>query len=240
MSVALDTPVVVRQGPTKNIVEGTVLGVVLTVLSYIVALKANWITSMNGHWLEAFAVFTSYVCTYLCVKERRLNYPIGAVSTAAYAVLFYKQHLLGSALLNAYLTPQLVYGWYRWRRDEITRPVTRVAMKWWPVYLLISGGAYYGAVLIMHALGGSMATLDAIVLVGSILAQWLLDNKKIENWLIWLAVDIVAIVDYAKAGLSLAAFQYVFFLLNVFYGLYVWNRSKNAQVVRPADSAPAN
>jgi len=222
-----------RPGPKRNIIEGTILGVVLTGLSYLVGLKVGWVQHLD--WLEVFAVFTSYVCTYLCVTERRINYPIGAVSTAAYAILFYRSDLLGSALLNAYLTPQLVYGWFRWRKDVATRPVTRVGLKWWPVYIAASVGAYFGAAKILDAFGGTLAFLDTLVLVGSILAQWLLDNKKIENWIIWAGVNVVAIIDYTKVGLHLAAFQYVFFLLNTFYGFYMWNRSRRAQSVRPTD-----
>lgn len=231
--------VTARPGPTKNIIQGTILGVVLTALSYIVGLKANWISHLD--WLEVFAVFTSYVCTYLCVTERRINYPIGAVSTAAYAILFWKSHLLGSALLNAYLTPQLVYGWFRWKKDVVTRPVSRVALKWWPVYIGISVAAWFGATKILAAFGGSLATLDTLVLVLSILAQFLLDNKKIENWVVWAAVNVIAIIDYSKIGLSLVAFQYVFFLMNTVYGFVMWNRSKrNAKSIRPVDGYAAD
>jgi len=230
---------VARPGPLRNIIEGTLLGVLLTALSYFVGLKAHWISSLN--WLEVFAVFTSYVCTYLCVVERRINYPIGAVSTAAYAVLFYRSHLLGSALLNAYLTPQLVYGWFRWRKDVVTRPVSLVKWKWWPVYIVASVAAWWGAVNVIHAAGGSLAMLDSIVLVGSILAQWLLDNKKLENWIVWAIVDVVAIFDYKNVGLSLAAFQYVFFLANTVYGFVMWERSRrNAKSVRFVDGNAAD
>lgn len=227
-----------RPGPKRNVIEGTIIGVALTGLSYLVGLRVGWVKHLD--WLEVFAVFTSYVCTYLCVTERRINYPVGAVSTAAYAVLFYRSHLLGSALLNAYLTPQLVYGWFRWRRDAVTRPVTRVGLEWWPVYIAASVGAYFGAAKLLAAFGGKLAFLDTIVLVGSILAQWLLDNKKIENWMVWAIVNVVAIVDYAKVGLPLAAFQYVFFLANTLYGFYMWNRSRNAASIRPVDGFAAN
>lgn len=213
-----------NESSKRNIIESIIIAVILTALSYFVGLHAGWETHLN--WLEVFAVFTSYSCTYLCVKERRFNYPIGAISTAAYALLFWKQHLIASSILNIYLTPQLVVGWFRWRKDKVTRPVTKVSLKWWPVYILISVGFYFGAVWVISALGGTLVLLDALVLVGSILAQWLLDFKKLENWWVWLAVDIVAIIDYARAGLKLAAFQYVFFALNAFYGIYVWYGSK--------------
>jgi nicotinamide mononucleotide transporter len=99
-------------------------------------------------------------------------------------------------------------------------------LKWVPVYAGVTLAAYFGAVQLVHLFGGSLALYDSIILVGSVLAQFLLDNKKIENWAVWMVVNGFAIYTYATAGLALAAFQYVFFFLNTFYGLYVWNRSK--------------
>lgn len=208
----------------RDISESVGIGIILTALSYVVALMAGWITELN--WLEVFAVFTSYSSTYLCVKERRFNYPIGAISTAAYAYLFIQSGLISSAILNIYLTPTLIYGWYRWRKDTNTRKITHVSAKMVPVYLLIAAAGYAGAAAISQSLGGTMAWTDAMILAGTILAQFLLDNKKLENWAVWAIVNIFAIYTYATTGLLLVAFQYVFFLLNTVYGYIIWLRSK--------------
>ena len=213
-----------RVSAKRDLWESALVGVVLTSLSYLVGLLAGWVTSLN--WLEVFAVFTSYSCTYLCVKERRINYPIGAISSAAYAILFIQSGLLSSAILNVYLVPTLIYGWLRWRRDARTRPVTHVSLKMLPVYLLVAGLGYAGAALISQTFGGAMAWTDAMILAGTILAQFLLDNKKLENWAVWAIVNVFAIYTYATAGLALAAFQYVFFLANTVYGYLIWRRSK--------------
>lgn len=213
------------QGTTINLIQGSIIGFVLTALSYAVALGAGWVTGLNG--LEVFAVFTSYVCTFLCVMERRINYPIGAISCFAYALLFFQTGLYASTIINAYLTIALVYGWFRWRSDAATRPVSHLQWKWVPVYVLVTGVFYYAALSLVTWAGGSLALTDTVVLVGSMLAQFLLDNKKLETWYVWAVVNVFAIYTYATAGLPLAAFQYVFFLLNAFYGLWVWKRSMN-------------
>lgn len=207
----------------RSIIEAVAIGVVLTALSYFVGFAAGWVDSLS--WLEVFAVFTSYGSTYLCVRERRFNYVFGAISTAAYAVLFFGQGLFASALLNAYLAPALVYGWFRWRADSDTRPVTRVALKWWPVYVVVTAVAFAGALGLFALFGAAMVWTDAAILALTILAQFLLDNKKIETWIIWVIVNVLAIYTYATAGLALVAFQYVFFLANTIYGYYEWNKS---------------
>lgn len=206
----------------RHLTESFVLAAVFTALSYVIALNAQWVTSIN--WLEAFAVFTSYACTWLCVRQRRINYPIGAISTAAYAILFWQADLLASALLNAYLTPALLYGWYRWRADDQGRPVSRVGTFWWPVYAIVTGAAYWGAVQLSTALGGHLAWTDSVVLIATMLAQFLLDNKKIETWAVWAIVNVFAIITYWQAGLFLVVVQYVLFLVNTVIGFWAWKR----------------
>lgn len=230
----------VRNTPaTRNVIESVIIGVALTALSYIVGYAASWpLTTGWQLWLEIFAVFTSYSCTYLCVRERRIQYPIGAISTLAYAWLFYEFGLNASAVLNAWLVLQLVYGWFRWRSDSNARPVTFVKLWQWPLYAAATGVFFALGYWIDTALGGSFAMTDVLILVGSILAQWLLDNKKWENWAVWLAVDVLATYEYYNSHLYLVAFQYLFFLLNTFYGMYVfylsWKNS-NRKVIRFLD-----
>ena len=216
----------IRRGPLRNIIESIIIGLVLTGISYLFGIWFGWLSAQGLNWLEVFAVFTSYSCTYLCVKERRINYPIGAISSAAYAYLFMQSGLIASAILNAYLVPTLIYGWIRWRKDDNTRPITHVKIKWIPVYLLVAGLGYYGAAQISQYFGGAMAWTDALILAGTILAQFLMDNKKLENWIVWAFVNVFAIYNYAVAGLPLVAFQYVLFLANTIYGYIIWNRSK--------------
>lgn len=209
----------------RDIAVSVAAAVVLTALSYGIGMFAGWITEVV--WLETLAVATSYSCTILVIYERRANYVIGVISTAAYAVLFLNHGLLASAILNLYLTPQLVYGWFRWGRDADPRPVTWLVKerRWIPAYLGVTAAAYLGAIWLVGALGGQMVWADAAILAGSILAQFLLDNKRIETWFVWIIVNVIAVVTYFSAGLALAGFQYVFFLGTAVLGFRAWKRS---------------
>jgi nicotinamide mononucleotide transporter len=213
-----------EQSLGTHLFQGTALGVLLTALSYAVGLHFGWLDALN--WLEVFAVFTSYLCTFLCVVERRINYPIGAISNVAYCVLFAQWGLVGSAFVTGYLTFSLLYGWFRWRDDTNTRPVTHLAVDWWiPVYVTIAAIAFVGALFLYPAFDQPVIWTDALILVGSVIAQLMLDNKIIENWVVWAVVNVFAIYTYIHAGLALAAFQYVFFLANTVYGYVMWRKA---------------
>lgn len=199
------------------------VGLVATAISYELARVLGADVALDG--LEAFAVLTSYSCTYLAVRQRRINYVVGMTSTAAYALLFHRQGLYASMVLNLYLTPALIYGWFRWNRDADTRPVTDVTWRAVPLYAAVTAVFYGGAVLVIDSFDGQLARWDAVILIGSMLAQFLLDNKKLQNWIVWAVVNVVAIYVYAEAELYLAAAQYVLFLLNTGYGYMSWKRT---------------
>lgn len=212
---------------TSAFSESLLLAIVLTGMSYIIGIQSGWIESLN--WLEIFAVFASYSCTYLCVMQKRFNYVIGMLATAALCILFfYQEGLFASAAQNAILTPWLIYGWFRWRADAVTRPVTSVlndSKSWLAAYVGLTFLTYYVIVQTVEYLGGNLPYIDAGILVGSILAQILLDNKKKETWYVWAIVNVAAIALYFKQGLYLLAFQFVFFLINTVWGWYEWNKS---------------
>jgi nicotinamide mononucleotide transporter len=212
-------------GVMINVIQGIVIGILLTALSYGVGLGFGWITTLN--WLEVFAVFTSYGSTFLCVVERRFNYVFGAISTAAYCVLFYQFGLFASMAINGFLAVYLLYGWFRWRSDENTRPITNMNGLQWIIYVLVAAVGYVIVVALATLAGGSLAWTDSVILAGTVLAQFMLDNKKIENWMIWAVVNVFAIYTYFTAGLALAGFQYIFFLANTVYGYITWRNARN-------------
>ncbi len=214
--------------PVLLIRRSLIVGVVLTLLSYF-AVKLLGLDASLGP-LEGAAVLTSYACTYLCIVQSRWNYPLGMISTALYAWLFLLNDppLLGSAALNIYLVPVLLYGWIRWGKDTRTRPVRHVNLLWTPIYILITAIVWAVCTYIVHFFGGALSGWDTAILVLSVFAQLLLDNKKIETWIVWIAVNVVAIYVYASQGYALVTAQYVLFLMNTVLSYWQWHKSMKA------------
>lgn len=216
----------------KNTTIGVALATGLTVLSYLVADRLGWASLSEVDPLTVFAVFTSYLCTWLCVHQTRWNYPVGVVTTLAYSILFWNLELFALALFNGYLVFSLIYGWFRWGNDNDTRPVTTVKWPWHLGYVVLAVGIY-GLLWIIHTImGQEMAWYDIILAVASGVAQFLLDNKKIETWIVWILVNIGSILLFfgfitndPNAYQPIVGFQYIFFLLNAINGYYHWNKT---------------
>jgi nicotinamide mononucleotide transporter len=211
----------------RYILESVALAIVLTALSYGVGLWMGWIVALN--WLEVFAVFTSYSCTWLCTRQSRWNYPIGIVTTAAYSILFWQWAMPALAIFNLYLVFSLIYGWFRWGSDSNTRPVTRIAPKWYAGYGalgLVILGLFLVANILFNPTGlSALNPIDVGLAVASGVAQFMLDNKKLENWSLWAVIDVVSIPFFLHSGLTLVAFQYIFFLANTVIGHVHWKKS---------------
>lgn len=206
--------------------NSAIIATALTMISYTIGVVFDWIIPSEINFLEVFAVFTSYMCTWMCVHQTRWNYPIGVAATLAYTLLFYTQEMYAVAAFNLYLVFSLAYGWFRWGPDgEKSRPVTTVKGLWWLGYLGI-GLVILGLLTFVNLFFGVTITgVEILITVLSGIAQFLLDNKKIETWPVWILVNILSIWFFATNGLTLVAFQYVFFLMNAFYGMYRWNET---------------
>lgn len=212
----------------RKMVESLVVATVCTGLSVLVAMGFGWVTTIN--LVELLAVFTSYSCTYLCVVQSRWNYPMGIVSTILYSITFLQVGLVASAALNIYLPFALLYGWMRWGPDRDTRPVTWLGFSaWWVPYIAISGTIFLGLYFITDVLGATLPLFDSIIVAATILAQLLLDNKRIETWFVWAFVNVLAIIVYFSSGLYFVGIQYILFLANTAYGYYQWRQTMKGQ-----------
>lgn len=182
-------------------------------------------TNQAINWIETAAVFFSFACTWLCTRQVRFNYVLGVISTMLLSYVFWKANLYGSMVLNLYLIPTVIYGWFVWGKDENTLPVKHVRLKAVGLYAFFTSITWLGAYYAIKALGGSMGGLDGWLLVGSILAQYLLDRKKIETWLVWIAVNVVSVYVYFNNGLYLLAAQFIFFLINAVIAYFQWRKT---------------
>lgn len=215
----------------NDYVTAALLAVSLTAATYLLAFSLGWVSG-QPNWLEVLASGMNYAATYLSIKQRRFFYMIGVAASAIYAVVYGQAGLLASAVLSLYLTLSLIYGFFRWGKDSDSRPVHHLSWKWLPVYLLVTVGFYAGASFTVHALGGTFAFWDAAILVLTILAQFMLDQKVIQTWIVWTLVNIVGVVLYFSSGLYFAAMQQLIFGLANAAGWYFWKRSMDLDRAR--------
>ncbi|MEZ5681389.1 MAG: nicotinamide riboside transporter PnuC [Erythrobacter sp.] len=179
--------------------------------------------------LEIIAVALGLANVGLLVRRSIWNYPFGMAMVALYVTIFWEAKLYGEAGLQVFFFLVQGWGWYLWARAGGLEHAVAVGWMRWPtriVSLAIVGIVTITLGTLMHRLtDAAMPFADAAITGASVVAQVLLSIRRIENWILWIAVDIGAVALYIERGLNLTAGLYVAFLALATMGLVEWIRA---------------
>lgn len=178
--------------------------------------------------LEWIATITGFLCVYLAARQNILNWPISIVSVSIYAYLFYQNKLYGDAVLQIYFLSTAVYGWYYWQSagSSDTRPVRKLTKRHMllTTVVILLLGAVLGA-LLRQFTDSDVPYIDGLCTSMSFVAQFLMTRKILQNWLIWVLVDILYIPLYMHKDLVLTAILYVAFTIIAWNGYRAWRHT---------------
>jgi nicotinamide mononucleotide transporter len=168
---------------------------------------------------EILGFVTGIAGVYLTIRENPLCFPVGLINVVVSLFLFANQQLYSDALQQAVYFVLLSYGWHQWkfRRQYASLAVTRLSGKW--IAFLVP--ATVGVALTLGFTFGTYTDadvpyLDAGATALSFAAQFLVARKKIENWMLWMVVNIVYTGIYISKDLYLYAVLFtVYFILSV-------------------------
>lgn len=179
--------------------------------------------------LELLAAGLGLANIVLLARRSIWNYPFAIAMVAIYADIFLTAKLYSDALLQIFFLIVNVYGWIMWARSKAdTGTVAARAMSARQRIVWGAGGtagiAIWGAGM-AHFTDAALPWWDASIAITSVVAQILLSRRYWENWLLWIAVDIVSIGVYAAKGLRATVLLYAIFLAISVWGYIGWRRS---------------
>ena len=179
--------------------------------------------------LEALAAITGLWSVYLVTKQNIWCWPIGLVSVAVAAIVFYDSFLYSDMILHVYYFGMNVYGWIHWSRKPVgseVLPVSTMSLRqnaFWVAFTAV-GTVLWGLIMSKNT-QAAFPYGDAFTRVASLVAQWFMAQKRLENWIYWFIIDIVAITIYALKGLYLFSGQYFIFLILCGIGYRDWKKT---------------
>ncbi len=180
-------------------------------------------------WLEIVAFAISLWMVGCEMRVHVLAWPLAAASSLLYALLFADSRLYGEASLQLFFVAMAAWGGSQWLRG---RDGDGAALT---VHLLSPRGRWSAlattllawpavAVLLRRFTDSDVPWLDALPTVGSILGTWLLGRKFIENWPVWIAVNLFSVGLFAYKHLWLTVILYVLFAALSAAGWRSWLR----------------
>lgn len=183
-------------------------------------------------WLEWVGTISGFICIYLAAKENIWNWPVSIISVVAYSFVFYENKLYGDTGLQLYFLATAFYGWYFWLRKKQTddKPITSISAKHW---LFIAGGVAVLTFLLSFYLKKYTDTdvpyADAFCTAMSFTAQLMMTRKILQNWILWVIVDICYVPLYFHKHLALTAVLYFVLIILAFMGYLDWKKTYREQ-----------
>ena len=202
-------------------------------------------------WIEAVGTLFGLLCIWLASQEKTINYLFGLVNVTLFAIIFFQIQLSGMLLLQLFFFCANVYGWYAWTRPANDQG-ERLVIRWLPRNKLIATTAVSAlaialltffidpvfaalanaAVSVLNAFGAGLALpdpkpdafpfWDAAMTVLSVVAQILMTRKYVENWILWVVINIISVGVYAAQGVYAMSVEYLILLFIAANGTRLW------------------
>jgi nicotinamide mononucleotide transporter len=182
-------------------------------------------------WLEFAGLVSGLVCVWLLIRENVWTFPIGLVYAFVSVAVFVEQRLYADVVLSAYYVLMNGYGWWYWlyggsrdvADDLPPRNISRQAI------VSLSGLSAVG----IAAMGWFFASQtdadlpywDSATTVLSFVAMWMTARKFVENWIVWLIVNVIATAVYGYKGIDFYALLYAIYFGMAIMGWRAWRRS---------------
>ena len=209
-------------------------------------------------WIEAIGTLAGLLCIWLASLEKLVNYAFGLINVTLFAVIFFQIQLYASLLLQLFFFVANLYGWYAWSRQnannqhllQIRWLSVKKALGWAAVCVVAIGLMTFWinpvfawltrvAVTVMQSLGLAVTMpqlqpdvfpfWDSCLMVLSIVAMILMTRKYVENWLLWVVINVISVMIFARQGVYAMALEYAILTLIALNGSWLWIKSAREQ-----------
>lgn len=197
-------------------------------------------TAVNLSVLEIIAAVLGVFAVGLTIGRNVWCWPIGLLQVILYTKIFYDAQLYSQMLLQAVFAFLQVHGWWQWRsslreplssgaapnEDKIT--VERISLRRFSGYVVLATSmSLILGVAMMSLTSAKWPLADACIAGFSLVAQWLLIHRQLENWYLWIFVNILTIIVCSAQELWPTVVLYIVFLGMAVHGLKVWHQTLN-------------
>jgi nicotinamide mononucleotide transporter len=181
--------------------------------------------------LEIIAVVFGFLSVWFSKLNKIWVFPTGIISTSIFVYLLLKWELLGDMMINGYYFIMSIYGWYVWTRkvdEKQVTPISSISLKEKRTAFILFITTLIVVFIVYKTFDkwtSWVAYADTFTTAIFFVGMWLMAKRKIENWLFWIAGDIISVPLYFYKGLTFTSLQYLGFTFIAIFGYIAWKKS---------------
>lgn len=185
------------------------------------------LTYIQNNWLEITGAVLSLIYLYLSINQKATLWIFGFISSVLYVVVFIQSKLYADMSLQLYYVVISIYGWIHWKSGKNANgsdlKVTTLNKKM-TVILLLSAFFIYTIYFIVlnYFTDSTVPKFDSLIGSLSVIATWMLARKYIENWLVWIVADGLAVGLFLYKGLYPTSVLFVVYTIMSIVGYIQW------------------
>lgn len=208
-------------------------------------------------YIEAIGTIFGLLCVWYASVEKRINFYFGLINVTLFAIIFYQIQLYANLLLQIFFFVMNIYGLYAWGKPNDSGDSLKIHWLSKPQLIITIIGSILGVYLLSLYINPFFNTLtlitvkfiqvfmpnltmpklqpdpytlmDAAVTVLSIVAMVQMTRKLVENWLLWVLIDVISIILYIEQGVYFMALQYVILTFIALNGSRAWIKAARRQ-----------
>lgn len=181
--------------------------------------------------LGTIAGVSGVISVVLCAKGKISFYFIGFVQTTSYLFLAWQNRFYGEVIENVFYLVTMIWGIFVWKKNSTIDDngsahveAKKFTLKQWILSVIGTGVCTVVMGYWLTTIGSQQAYTDAATNILAIFAQLLMVRRYREQWIWWLAIDILCFKMWFVAGNWSMVAMYIAWIVNCFYGWYNWNK----------------
>ena len=182
--------------------------------------------------LEIAAALLGVTNVALVVRRTTWNYPFGIAMVSLYFFVFWEAKLYSDALLQIFFLIIQAYGWWAWAHASRVDDGVAVAWMGGRTRLIWAAGTIAGILIWSSGMArftdAAAPFADGTIAGLSVAAQILQSFRRVESWLLWITVDVLAVGLFAWRGLMVTSGLYLLFLVLSVIGFIEWRKKAKA------------
>ena len=186
-----------------------------------------------AHWLDIVTTILGLAYILLEYRASAWMWLVGFLMQSLGIVLYYQKGLYADCGMEFYYLGVTIYGWWRWVKPKansqkpiaISRFPKKLIIPWLAIIAVVWAIIYW---LLVTFTNSNVPLADSFTTALSIIGIWALAHKFLEQWFIWIAVDVVTCVLYFYKDIPFKASLYALYVVIAVFGYFKWRKMMNS------------